>query len=114
MAPTANLSKTRPEATDLERRVLAHERILQSLIAYMARTEPRFVDHLRERFVDPMSMARHEHDHRETDDYAEVIAENHGLSGPRARRHRAVAGQTQKPSKLWRRLELRARIPGER
>lgn len=60
-----------PETTDLERRVLAHERILQALIAYMARTEPRFVDHLRERFVEPMSMARHEHDHRETDDYAE-------------------------------------------
>jgi hypothetical protein len=60
-----------PETTDLERRVLAHERVLQSLIAYMARTEPRFIDHLRERFVEPMSMARHEHDHRETDDYAE-------------------------------------------
>ncbi|GHC59248.1 hypothetical protein GCM10007315_23630 [Gemmobacter tilapiae] len=60
-----------PETTELERRVLAHERILQALIAYMARTEPRFVDHLRERFVEPMSMARHEHDHRETDDYAE-------------------------------------------
>ncbi len=60
-----------PETTDLERRVLAHERILQALIAYMAHTEPRFVDHLRERFVEPMSMARHEHDHRETDDYAE-------------------------------------------
>lgn len=59
-----------PETTDLERRVLAHERILQALIAYMARTEPRFVDHLRERFVESMSMARHEHDHRETDDYA--------------------------------------------
>jgi len=71
MAPAASLSKTIPEATDLERRVLAHERVLQSLIAYMARTEPRFIDHLRERFVEPMSMARHEHDHRETDDYAE-------------------------------------------
>lgn len=59
------------ETTDLERRVLAHERILQSLIAYMARTEPRFIDHLRERFVEPMRMATHEHDHRETDDYAE-------------------------------------------
>ncbi len=46
-----------PETTELERRVLAHERILQALIAYMARTEPRFVDHLRERFVEPMSMA---------------------------------------------------------
>ena len=64
--PTAS-----PETTDLERRVLAHERILQALIAYMARTEPRFVDHLRDRFVEPMRMARHEHDHRETDDYAE-------------------------------------------
>lgn len=59
-----------PETTDLERRVLAHERILQALIAYMARTEPRFVDHLRKRFVEAMSMARHEHDHRETDDNA--------------------------------------------
>ena len=60
-----------PETTDLERRVLAHEKVLQALIAFMARTEPRFIDHLRERFVEPMSMARHEHDHRETDDYAE-------------------------------------------
>jgi hypothetical protein len=59
------------ESTDLGRRVLAHERVLQALIAYMARTEPRFIDHLRERFVEPMRMARHEHDHRETDDYAE-------------------------------------------
>ncbi len=60
-----------PEITDLERRVLAHERVLQALIAFMARTEPRFVEHLRERFVEPMRMVRHEHDHRETDDYAE-------------------------------------------
>lgn len=60
------------ESTDLERRVLAHERVLQALIAYMARsTEPRCIDHLRERFVEPMRMGRHEHDHRETDDYAE-------------------------------------------
>ncbi|QGY00413.1 hypothetical protein EI983_13380 [Roseovarius faecimaris] len=51
--------------------MLAHERILQALIAYMARTEPRFVDHLRERFVEPMRMVPHEHDYRETDDYAE-------------------------------------------
>ena len=60
-----------PETTDLERRVLAHERVLQALIAYMSRTEPRFVDHLRERFVEPMNMARREHDHRDSDDYAE-------------------------------------------
>lgn len=60
-----------PETTDLERRVLAHERVLQALIAFIAREEPRFVDHLRERFVDTMRTARHEQDYRETDDYAE-------------------------------------------
>ncbi|MDG4650522.1 hypothetical protein P6F26_18920 [Roseibacterium sp. SDUM158017] len=71
MSPVENPSGTPAEATELERRVLAHERILQALIAYMARTEPRFIDHLRERFVEPMRMTKHEHDYRETDDYAE-------------------------------------------
>ena len=33
-----------PETADLERRVVDHERILQALIACLARTEPRFVD----------------------------------------------------------------------
>ncbi|MCV3272710.1 hypothetical protein [Roseobacter sp. WL0113] len=70
MTSLKDLTTTAAETTDLERRVLAHERILQALIAYMARTEPRFVDHLRERFVDPMRLAQREHDHRETDDYA--------------------------------------------
>jgi len=60
-----------PETTELERRVLAQEKVLQALIAYMARTEPRFIDHLRERFVEPMKMKQHENDYRETDDYAE-------------------------------------------
>ncbi len=71
MTSVKNPTSTAAETTDLERRVLAHERILQALIAYMARTEPRFVDHLRERFVEPMRLTRHEHDHRETNDYAE-------------------------------------------
>jgi len=60
-----------PEATSLERRVLAHERILQSLIAYMSRSDPRFVEHLQDRFVVPMSRAPHEHRYKETDEYAE-------------------------------------------
>jgi hypothetical protein len=59
------------ETTDLERRVLAHERVLQALIAYMARSEPRFVEHLQERFVEPMGSVSREHDHRDADDYAE-------------------------------------------
>jgi hypothetical protein len=70
MTQAKALARPASESTDLERRVLAHERILQALIAYMARTEPRFVDHLRERFVEPMRLTQHEHDHRETDDYA--------------------------------------------
>jgi hypothetical protein len=34
------------ENTDLERRVLAHEQILQVLIAHMAEAEPKFLDRL--------------------------------------------------------------------
>ncbi|WP_231119112.1 hypothetical protein [Rhodovulum sp. MB263] len=71
MTSVEYLTKTAAETTDLERRVLAHERILQALIAYMARTEPRFADHLRERFVEPMKLTQREHDHRGTDEYAE-------------------------------------------
>lgn len=68
---TTETAPSPPETTELERRVLAHERILQSLIAYMSKTEPRFVDHLRDRFVEPMKMARREHDYTDVDDYAE-------------------------------------------
>lgn len=60
-----------PDDTDLERRVLAHERVLQTLIAYMSGSEPRFIEHLRKVFVEPMTMERHEQDYRGSDDYAE-------------------------------------------
>ncbi len=66
-----NTSPLPPEATALERRVLAHERILQSLLAFMSRSDPRFVEHLQARFVLPMSRVSHEHDYKETDEYAE-------------------------------------------
>ena len=101
MTSVKSLTRTAAETTDLERRVLAHERILQALIAYMARTEPRFVDHLRERFVDPMSMARHEHDHRETDDYAEEFIRAVMLLGevraPNAKEQDVSDKQTEPP-----------------
>jgi hypothetical protein len=61
------------EATDLERRVLAHERILQSLIAHMSRAEPGFLDHLRKTFVEPMETARREQGYTATDDYAKAF-----------------------------------------
>jgi hypothetical protein len=59
------------EATDLERRVLAHERILQSLIAHMAETEPQFLARLSAMFREPMLLSRREHDYTDTDAYAE-------------------------------------------
>lgn len=68
---SAGAGPTAPDSTALERRVLAHERILQCLIAYMSKTEPRCVDHLREYFVDPLKGPRQEHDYRDVDDYAE-------------------------------------------
>lgn len=67
----ADAAAQRADSTDLERRVLAHERILQTLIAYMSITEPRFVEHLRGRFVAPMRLARREHEYRDVHDYAE-------------------------------------------
>lgn len=69
--PTGPTGSNSSDTTDLERRVLAHERVLQAVIAYLARTEPQFLDHLRDTFVDPMSMGRPEHDYRGVDDYAE-------------------------------------------
>lgn len=67
---TAEIS-TAPETTDLERRVLAHERVLQSLIAYMSREEPGFLEHLARTFVLPMGLERREHDFTDTDSHAE-------------------------------------------
>jgi hypothetical protein len=83
------------EVTDLERRVLAHERVLQSLIAYMAQTEPHFVDHLLSSFLDTMSMARREHHGRDADDYAEefiravMLLQEQRAPHPGAMRHPA-------------------------
>ncbi len=90
-----------PESTDLERRVLAHEKVLQALIAYMARTEPRFIDHLREQFVEPMRMVPHEQDYRETDDYAEEFIRTVMLLGktrpPRPKQAAEADGRRQSP-----------------
>ena len=57
--------------TDLQRRVLAHEQILQVLIAHMAESEPKFLDRLTAIFADPMRHTRSEHDYIDTAAYAE-------------------------------------------
>jgi hypothetical protein len=57
-AKPSQILQTRPrrkvmnvEDTDLERRVLAHEQILQVLIAHMAEAEPKFLDRLQQIFT---------------------------------------------------------------
>lgn len=60
------------ENTDLERRVLAHEEILQALIAQLAEGQPNFLDRMRDRFASARRGA-HEHNYVETADYAEAF-----------------------------------------
>lgn len=76
------------EGTDLERRVLAHERILQVLIAHMAETEPKFVAQLNAVFGENLPGSRREHDFTDTDAYADQfvrkvveLVEHHGQRG---------------------------------
>lgn len=59
------------ENTDLERRVLAHEQILQALIAHMAETEPEFITRLNRAFNNPDHLSRREHDYTDTAQHAE-------------------------------------------
>jgi hypothetical protein len=63
------------EDTDLERRVLAHERILQCLIVHMTEAEPKFLARMQATFSEPMQMNRREHDFTDTDTYAEQFIE---------------------------------------
>ncbi len=58
------------EQTDLERRVLAHERILQALIAHIAEDQPKFLDRLRAVFMHTHTLGANEHDYVDTDQYA--------------------------------------------
>ena len=48
------------ENTDLERRVLAHEQILQVLIAHLAEAEPKFLERLQHIFTNPPRTGRRE------------------------------------------------------
>ena len=59
------------ENTDLERRVLAHEQILQALIVHMAETEPEFITRLNRAFNNPDHLSRREHDYTDTAKHAE-------------------------------------------
>lgn len=59
------------ENTDLERRVLAHERILQVLIAHMCESEPKFLERLQEKFPLGHDLGANEHDFVGTNQYSQ-------------------------------------------
>jgi hypothetical protein len=59
------------ENTDLERRVLAHERILKVLIGHMAEAEPKFLDRLKDLFTQQQQQGAYEQDYTDTAAYAE-------------------------------------------
>jgi hypothetical protein len=60
----------RIENTDLERRVLAHEWILQVLIAHMSEAEPKFLERLQQTFIENVHTGASEHDYTDTLEYA--------------------------------------------
>lgn len=69
--PRMELSQRPAEETSLERRVLAHERILQIVVAHLVENEPNLLSRLNEVFVTPVKMDRCEHDYTNTEGFAE-------------------------------------------
>jgi hypothetical protein len=63
------------ENTDLERRVLAHEQILQVLIAHMSEAEPKFLDRLQQIFIENRHKGASEQDYTDTLGYAHQFIE---------------------------------------
>ena len=63
------------ENTDLERRVLAHEQILQILIAHLAETEPKFLERLEHIFTTHHTLGAGEQDYTDTSQYAEQFVQ---------------------------------------
>ena len=56
--------------TDAGRRALAHEQILQALIAHMVETEPRFLERLSATFSNPVRLGPSAKDYTDTAAYA--------------------------------------------
>jgi hypothetical protein len=75
------------ENTDLERRVLAHEQILQVLIAHMAEAEPKFLDRLQQIFTKHHTLGADEQDYTDTAAYAEQFI--HQVARLRDKGHRS-------------------------
>lgn len=86
------------EDTDLERRVLAHERILQALIAHIAEAEPEFIARLSAVFSETSQVGRREHDYIDTHAYADQFVQQ--VLRLIARRNEPDAAQGPTPAHL--------------
>ena len=74
------------ENTDLERRVLAHEQILQVLIAHMAEAEPKIPDRPQQTFTKHHTLGADKHDYTGTAAYAEQLIQEVVRMTPRRKR----------------------------
>ena len=63
------------ENTDLERRVLAHARILQALIRHMAESQPEILIRLKETFGRGHTLGADEQDYTSARQYGEAFIE---------------------------------------
>ena len=61
------------EETDLERRVLAHARILKTLIRYLAEDTPEILERLKLAFRSGHNISEYEQDFSSTEQYGDVF-----------------------------------------
>jgi hypothetical protein len=61
------------EATELERRVLAHARILQSLICFLAENQPEILERLKLAFGSGHNVGEYEQDYSSTEQYGDMF-----------------------------------------
>lgn len=66
-----NVSAMAIENTDLERRVLAHERILRALIRHIAEEQPNILTRLKQTFGQGHNVGEHEQDYTSTQQYGD-------------------------------------------
>lgn len=62
-----------PEDTDLERRVLAHARILRTLIRFLAEERPEFLPRLKSAFGAGHNIGEYEQDFSSTEQYGDIF-----------------------------------------
>lgn len=75
------------EVTELERRVLAHERILLALIGHLADDDPEILRQLKVRFGSGHDLGRYEQNYVSTDDYGDLFIRSVETEVTRRNRH---------------------------